>query len=157
MGFDAAPPRECDAAVVGGGILGLAVARELLRRAPGARVCVLEAEDALGMHQAGRSSGVIHAGIYYRPGSLKARLCVEGARQLYRYCEDRGIAFERSGKLIVATEEAELPRLPELERNGGATQVPGLRRLPPHEIREVEPQATGIAALHSPATGVVDF
>jgi L-2-hydroxyglutarate oxidase len=157
MGFDAPPPRECDAAVVGGGILGLAVARELLRRSSGARVCVLEAEDALGMHQTGRSSGVIHAGIYYRPGSLKARLCVEGAIQLYRYCEDHGITFERSGKLIVASEEAELPRLAELERNGRANQVPGLRRLAADEIREVEPQATGIAALHSPATGVVDF
>jgi (S)-2-hydroxyglutarate dehydrogenase len=157
MGFDPPPPRQCDAAVVGGGIIGLAVARELLRRRPGARVCVLEAEDDVGTHQTGRSSGVVHAGIYYAPGSLKARLCVEGASRLYRYCEDHGIDFERSGKLIVASEEAELPRLAALERHGRANQVPGLRPLAADEIGEVEPHARGVAALHSPATGVVDF
>jgi (S)-2-hydroxyglutarate dehydrogenase len=153
----APPPGECDAVVVGGGIVGLAVARELLRRRPGARVCVLEAESALGQHQTGRTSGVVHAGIYYAPGSLKARLCVEGAARLYRYCEETGIPFERAGKLIVATEEAELPRLAALERNGRANGVPGLRRLGADEIAEVEPHARGVAALHSPATGVVDF
>jgi L-2-hydroxyglutarate oxidase LhgO len=87
----AAPPRECDLAVVGGGILGTAVARELLARRPGARLCLLEAEPDLGHHQTGRSSGVIHAGIYYEPGSLKARLCVQGARELYDYCDEHGI------------------------------------------------------------------
>ncbi len=153
----APPPRECDVAVVGGGILGLAVARELLARRPGARLCVLEAEGAIGRHQTGRSSGVIHAGIYYEPGSLKARLCVEGARELYDYCEERGVAFERSGKLVVAADEAELGRLDELERRGRANGVPGLRRLAGEEIGEVEPAARGIAALHSPNTGVVDF
>ncbi len=154
---DAEPPRECDLAVVGGGILGLAVARELLARRPGARLCVLEAEDGIGRHQTGRSSGVIHAGLYYRPGSLKARLCVEGARELYEYCEEHQIPCARSGKLVVATNENQLAGLAELERRGAANGVPGLRRLDEGEIAEVEPAARGLAALHSPATGTVDF
>lgn len=151
------PPRRSDFVVVGGGIVGLAVARELTVRHPGSSVCVLEREARLGVHQTGHTSGVIHAGIYYRPGSLRARLCVEGARDLYAYCEQREIPFERSGKLIVATEEEELPRLEELERRGRANRVPGLRRIGGDEIGEIEPHARGIAALHSPATGVVDF
>jgi 2-hydroxyglutarate dehydrogenase len=151
------PPRECDLVVVGGGIVGLAAARELTLRHPEASVCVLEAESRLGAHQTGHSSGVVHAGIYYRPGSLRARLCVEGARELYAYCEDRGLRFDRSGKVIVATEEEEVPRLAELERRGRANDVPGLRRIDTDELREIEPHASGIAALHSPATGIVDF
>jgi 2-hydroxyglutarate dehydrogenase len=151
------PPGECDLAIVGGGILGMAVARELATRHRGARICVLEAEQGLGRHQTGHSSGVVHAGIYYEPGSLKARLCVEGARSLYEYCDEREIPYRRSGKLIVAAEEAELPRLEELERRGRANRVPGLRRLAAEEIGELEPNARGLAALHSPATGVVDF
>jgi 2-hydroxyglutarate dehydrogenase len=142
---------------VGAGILGLAVARELALRHAGIRISVIEREDVLGRHQTGSSSGVIHGGIYYAPGSLKARLCVEGARDLYAYCSERGIRTERSGKLIVATSEEELPRLAELERRGRENEVPGLRRLGADEITEVEPHAAGIAALHSPATGVVDF
>ncbi len=148
---------EHDLAVVGGGILGLAVARELLRRRPEARVAVLEREPAIAQHQTGHNSGVVHAGIYYAPGSLKARLCVEGARDLYAYCEERGVPFERRGKLIVARDESELGRLDELERRGRANEVPGLRRLDAHGLREIEPHARGVAALHSPATGVVDF
>jgi L-2-hydroxyglutarate oxidase len=151
------PPTECDVAVVGGGILGLAVARELLARRPGARLCVLEAEPRIGAHQTGRSSGVIHSGIYYRPGSLKARLCVEGARALYRYCDSAGIPYRRSGKLVIAVENEELGRLDELERRGISNSVPGLRRLRSDEIAAIEPHARGVAALHSPATGVVDF
>jgi 2-hydroxyglutarate dehydrogenase len=154
---NAPPPPECDVAIVGGGILGMAVARELLARRPGARLCVLEAEEGIGRHQTGRSSGVIHAGIYYEPGSLKARLCVEGARRLYEYCEEQGIPFARSGKLVVAVDEDELDRLDELERRGQANSVPGLRRLRHDEIAEIEPAARGVAALHSPNTGVVDF
>ena len=152
-----APPGRCDVLVVGGGIVGLAVARELTARRPGASVAVLEREPELGAHQTGHSSGVVHAGIYYTPGSLRARLCVEGARELYAYCEASGIPFDRSGKLIVAASEAELPRLDELERRGTANGVPGLRRLGAGEIAEIEPHARGLAALHSPATGVVDF
>jgi L-2-hydroxyglutarate oxidase len=151
------PPRECDLAVVGAGIVGLAVARELALRHPDATVAVLEREREIAFHQTGHSSGVVHAGIYYRPGSLKAELCVAGARALYEYCERRGIPARRAGKVIVATEEVELPGLDELERRGIANGVPGLRRIGPHELREIEPHARGIAALHSPATGSVDF
>lgn len=151
------PPRECDVAVVGAGILGLAVARELVLRHEGLRVAVLEREEEIARHQTGSSSGVIHAGIYYEPGTLKARLCVEGARDLYAYCERRGIEARRTGKLIVATRPEELPRLDELERRGRENGVQRLRRLRSDEIAEVEPHAVGLAALHSPDTGVVDF
>ncbi len=144
-------------AVVGGGIVGMAVARELIRRRPRASVCVLERESELGAHQTGHNSGVIHAGVYYAPGSLKARLCVQGARELYEYCERRGIASERCGKLIVATEADELGRLDELERRAKANGVPGLRRVDAAGIAEIEPHARGIAGLHSPHTGIVDF
>jgi 2-hydroxyglutarate dehydrogenase len=148
---------ECDVAVVGAGILGLASARELLERRPGASVVVLERESEPARHQTGHNSGVVHAGIYYAPGSLKARLCVEGARELYAYCEERGVPFQRCGKLIVARDADEVARLDELERRGRANQVPGLRRLDAGEIPDIEPRARGEAALHSPATGVVDF
>ncbi len=144
-------------AVVGGGIVGLAVARELTVRHPGKSVCVLEREDEVGTHQTGHNSGVIHAGVYYQPGSLKARLCVEGARDMYDYCAQRGIAHERCGKVIVATDRSELERLDELERRGLANGVTGLRRIGPEEISELEPHATGIAGLHSPGTGIADF
>jgi L-2-hydroxyglutarate oxidase len=151
------PAGECDVAVVGAGILGLAVARELHARHPGLGVRVLEKEDGVGRHQTGHNSGVVHAGIYYAPGSLKARLCVEGARDLYEYCERRGIAHERCGKVIVALRESELPGLDELERRGRANGVPGLRRVDGAGLRELEPHARGVAALHSPATGIADF
>jgi 2-hydroxyglutarate dehydrogenase len=151
------PLRTADFVVVGGGILGLAVARELLARHPDASLCVLEREDRLAAHQTSHSSGVIHAGIYYAPGSLKARLCVEGSRLLYVYCDEAGIEARREGKLIIAAEESELPRLDELERRGRANQVPGLRRVPGDEIAEIESHARGVGALHSPGTGVVDF
>jgi L-2-hydroxyglutarate oxidase len=151
------PPSKCDLVVIGGGILGLAVARELLDRHPDAGLCVLEREGRLAAHQTSHSSGVIHAGIYYAPGSLKARLCVEGARLLYAYCDERGIEARKDGKLIVAGDDPELPRLDELERRGRENQVPGLRRIAAGEIAEIEPHARGVAALHSPETGVVDF
>jgi (S)-2-hydroxyglutarate dehydrogenase len=157
MDATAQPPRECDVVVVGAGIIGLAAARELSLRHDGLDVCVLDREPGIGAHQTSHSSGVIHAGIYYRPGSLKARLCVGGAGELYEYCEARGIRTERTGKLIVATSEGELDRLHELERRGVENGVPGLRRVGPEEIRQLEPHAVGIAALHSPSTGVVDF
>ncbi|MGH2865506.1 MAG: L-2-hydroxyglutarate oxidase [Solirubrobacteraceae bacterium] len=153
----AQPPSSCDLAVVGGGILGLAVARELIRRSPRASVCVLEREREIATHQTGHNSGVIHAGVYYVPGSLKARLCVEGARELYEYCEHRGISNERCGKVILATERSELERLGELERRGHANGVPGLRRLDGAGIERLEPHARGIAGLHSPETGIADF
>jgi L-2-hydroxyglutarate oxidase len=150
-------PAKCDLAIVGGGILGLALARELTRRHARLSVCVLERETELGEHQTGHNSGVIHAGVYYQPGSLKARLCVEGARELYEYCAEHEIPHVVCGKLIVATERSELPRLQELERRGHANAVPGLCRVDAAGIAEIEPHARGIAGLHSPATGIVDF
>jgi (S)-2-hydroxyglutarate dehydrogenase len=150
-------PETCDLAVVGGGIVGLAVARELIQRRPTASVCVLEREAEVGAHQTGHNSGVIHAGVYYEPGSLKARLCVEGAREMYEYCEQRGIANERCGKLIVATDRSELARLDEIERRGNANGVPGLRRIDAGEIERLEPHVRGVDGLHSPNTGIVDF
>lgn len=154
---DATTPRPHDLAVVGAGIVGLAVARELLRRHPGLRLVVVDKEPRVGAHQTGHNSGVVHAGIYYAPGSLKARLCVAGAAELMAYCEQRGIALERCGKVIVALTPDELPRLDELERRGRANGVPGLRRLDGDELREIEPHAVGLAALHSPHTAIVDF
>jgi (S)-2-hydroxyglutarate dehydrogenase len=150
-------PDRCDVAVVGAGIVGLAAARELARRHPRRSVVVIDKEDDVGRHQTGRNSGVIHAGIYYAPGSLKAQLCVDGARELYAFCERNQIRAERCGKLIVAVDEAELPRLGELQRRGEANRVPGLRRIGPEELAELEPAARGVAALHSPSTGIVDF
>jgi L-2-hydroxyglutarate oxidase len=153
---DTAPAR-CDLAVVGAGILGLAAARELQRRHPRLSVCVLEREARISAHQTGHNSGVLHAGIYYAPGSLKARLCREGVEAMYAFCEQRGVAHERCGKVIVATDTSELERLEELERRGNANGVSGLRRLDPDGIRELEPHAVGIAGLHSPETGIADF
>src|SRR5918992_1836241 len=153
----AVPPAECDLAVVGGGIVGLAVARELKRRRPGLDPGVLERAPEPATGQTGANSGVIHAGIYYAPGSLKARLCVTGAAEMYEFCERHEIPHERCGKVIVARHEGELARLDELERRGQANGVPGLRRLTGAELREIEPHCRGVAALHSPATGIVDF
>jgi (S)-2-hydroxyglutarate dehydrogenase len=149
--------RQTDIAVVGAGILGLAVARELLLRDSDLSIHVLEREDRVGAHQTGHNSGVIHAGIYYAPGSLKARLCVEGARDLYAFCEHHGVPAERCGKVIVALRPEELPGLEELERRGRANGVPGLQRVDRDRLREIEPHAAGVAALHSPTTGIVDF
>jgi len=146
-----------DVAVVGAGIVGLAVARELALRDPQRRVVVLEREEHVGAHQTGRNSGVVHAGIYYAPGSLKARLCVAGMRELAGYCDAHRLEYERCGKLIVALDPGELPALDELERRGHANAVPGLRRVDATGLREIEPHAAGIAALHSPETAIVDF
>ncbi len=150
-------PSACDLVVVGGGIVGLAVARELIRRHPRMSVCVLERENDVGTHQTGHNSGVIHAGVYYKPGSLKAQLCVEGARALYAYCDEHRIPVERCGKVIIATSSSELARMDELERRGKANGVTGLRRIDAAQIQEIEPHARGIAGLYSPSTGIVDF
>jgi (S)-2-hydroxyglutarate dehydrogenase len=147
----------CDRVVVGAGILGLAVARELLVRNPDLRVTVVDQAATVAAHQTSHNSGVIHAGVYYAPGSLKARLCVRGAALMYEYCERNGIEVERIGKLIIATDPSELPGLTELERRARANGVPGIRRVGGAEIHEIEPHAIGVAALHSPNTGIVDF
>jgi L-2-hydroxyglutarate oxidase len=146
-----------DFAVVGAGILGLASARELQRRHPDARIVVVERAPRVAAEQSGHNSGVIHAGVYYRPGSLKARLCLTGAARLYDYCAAHRIEARRVGKLIIATRREELPGLEEIERRAQSNRVPGVRRLAGHQIPEIEPQATGLAALHSPGTGIVDF
>ena len=144
-------------AVVGAGIVGLAVARELTLRFPGIAVTVLEKEDHVAAHQSGHNSGVVHAGIYYRPGSLKATLCLRGGAMLREYCQQNGVALRELGKLIVATSEQELAGLDELEKRAIANQVPGIRRLDGSQIAEIEPYTVGVAALHSPHTAVVDY
>lgn len=150
-------PGPRDLIVVGAGIVGLAVAREWRLRRPQDSVTVLEREAGPALHQTGRNSGVVHGGIYYQPGSLKARLCVEGSRLMYEYCEQHAIAHERCGKLIVALEEDEIARLDELEARGVANAVPGLRRVGGAEITDIEPNVVGREALHAPNTGVVDY
>jgi len=151
------PPPQVDFVVVGGGILGLAVGRELLKRHPDSRLAVVEAEDRLAAHQTSHSSGVVHAGVYYEPGSLKARLCREGSTVLMAYCDEHGIECRRTGKLIVATQEHELERLDRLEQRARANGVPGLARISEAGIPSIEPEARGISALHSPDTAVVDY
>ncbi len=146
-----------DVVVVGAGIVGLATARALLEKRPALRLAVLDKESKPGLHQTGHNSGVLHSGIYYVPGSLKARLCTSGKEALERYAEDRGIPFVRCGKLIVALDDSELRRLEELERRAGANGVGGLRVLDAEELREIEPNATGLRALHAPGTGIIDY
>ena len=143
--------------VIGAGIIGLAVGRELRQRRPDAEVTVVDKEDRVAAHQTGHNSGVVHAGVYYPPGSLKARLCTHGRRLLQDFCERHSIAYEECGKVIVATRAAELPGLAAIEARATANQVPGLRRLDRAALNEVEPHAAGIAALHSPHTAIVDF
>lgn len=146
-----------DIVVIGGGIVGLATARELLMRRPGQRVAILEKEPTIGQHQTGHNSGVVHAGIYYAPGSLKARLCTEGRLKTYEYCDQKGIPYRKCGKLVVAVEESELPRLDALWERAIANRVPGIRMVGPEEIREIEPHAAGIKGIFSPETGIVDW
>jgi len=151
------PDQQFDRLVVGGGIIGLAVARETLLRRPGLRVCLLEKEDRLARHQTGHNSGVIHSGVYYRPGSLKARLCLEGRQKLLRYCDEKGIPYRLGGKLIVAVEDTELPALAEIHRRGIANGVAGLQILEGDRIRDLEPHVSGLRALSVPSAGVVDY
>lgn len=146
-----------DVAVIGGGILGLAVARELLTRRPDLRVTILEREAELATHQTGHNSGVLHAGLYYPPGSLKARLCREGKVALEAYATERGIPFERCGKLVVALDESELGRFDMLRQRAIANAVPGLEVVGRERISEIEPAAAGIRALWSPETAIIDY
>ena len=145
------------AAVIGGGIVGLAVARELTRRFPGIEVTVFDKEDRVAAHQSGHNSGVVHAGIYYTPGSLKARLCLRGGTLLREFCAEHGIRLRELGKLVVASSDAELDGLAEIERRALANGVPGIRRVSKAEIGQIEPHVRGAAALHSPHTASVDF
>jgi len=143
--------------IVGAGVLGLAVAHRLQQRHPGVSVEVVEKEPAVAIHQTGRNSGVVHAGIYYPPGSQKAKLCVQGGRQLREYCAGRGLVFEECGKLVVAREPDEVPRLHGLLERGRANGVRDLRWLDGGALGEFEPHARGVAAVHSPHTAIVDF
>lgn len=143
--------------IVGAGIVGLAIGREITLRRPGTRVVVVDKEPEVGQHQTGHNSGVVHAGIYYTPGSLKAELCTRGRLLLREYCAQRGIAYDECGKLVVAVREDERARLDDLEKRALANGVPGLRRVGPAGIREIEPHAAGLVALHSPQTAITDF
>jgi L-2-hydroxyglutarate oxidase len=143
--------------IVGGGIIGLATARELLVRRPGLDIAVLEKEEELARHQTGRNSGVVHTGIYYAPGSLKAQLCTRGRHMLREYCLDRGLSYEECGKLVIALDESEEPRLRAIYERAIANEVPGVRMIGPDEITDLEPHATGSLALHTPKAAIVDF
>ena len=144
-------------AVVGGGIIGTAVARRLLELRPDAEVTLLEKEDRLAAHQTGRNSGVVHAGLYYQPGSLKARLCRRGVGLLREYCADRDLAYAEIGKVLVALDDAERRRLDDIAERARANGVPGIRLVDRDELRELEPHVTGVAGLHSPTTAIVDY
>ena len=146
-----------DVVIIGGGIVGLATAYSLGQRLPRLRLGVLEKEAAVASHQTGHNSGVIHAGLYYRPGSLRAKACVEGARRMVAFCRQHDLPHEICGKLIVATGEAELPALAELLKRGLQNGVPGIAEVGPDDIRRIEPYAAGIRALHVPGTGIVDY
>ena len=143
--------------IVGGGIVGLAIGRELALRQPGASVVVFEKEDQLGRHQTGHNSGVVHAGIYYRPGSLKAELCTLGRSLIKEYCAERKLPYEECGKLVVAVDPSEMDRFNTPEATARRNGVPGLTRIDGQGITDVEPHATGLAALHSPATAITDY
>lgn len=149
--------RRYDLVVIGAGILGLASARELLKRHPSLRLAVLDKEPAVGQHQTGHNSGVIHSGIYYVPGSLKARLCVAGSRELYAYCAAKGIPTHRCGKVVVAATPGEVAGLEKLHQRGTANGVAGLEIIGPERLREIEPHCVGVRALWSPNTGIVNY
>src|ERR1022692_1935649 len=143
--------------IVGGGIVGLATAWRLTERFPGARVCVLEKEAGVGRHQTGHNSGVLHCGLYYKPGSVKARLAVTGIRQMVEFCRENGVPHEICGKLVVAVDDTEVTRLRALHERGIANGLEGLRWMTRDEMRETEPHVGGVAALRVPQEGIVDY
>ncbi len=146
-----------DVIIIGGGAVGLGVALEIANRFPRRRLLVLEKEDGVARHQSGHNSGVIHSGVYYKPGSLKARLCVAGAAAMVEFCREHGVPHSVCGKVIVATEAEEIPRLEDLLRRGEANGLSGLRLIGPEELREIEPHAAGLKALVVPSTGITDY
>jgi (S)-2-hydroxyglutarate dehydrogenase len=149
--------KHCDIAIIGAGIVGLAVGLRLTRKNPDLKVIVLDKENEVASHQTGHNSGVIHSGLYYKPGSLKARLCVEGSAAMIQFCKEHAIPYDVCGKIIVATEEREIPNLNELLRRGRANGVAGLRELNAEQIHEIEPNAAGLRGIHVPATAITDF
>jgi len=146
-----------DVIIVGGGIVGLATAQRLLEAKPQLKVLLLEKEPKLAPHQTGNNSGVLHSGLYYKPGSAKALLAVSGLQQMLAFCRAHGVAHEQCGKIVVATNETELPRLENLWERGTANGLLGLRKLNPQQIKEIEPHAAGLAAIHVPQEGIVDY
>src|ERR1041384_3912963 len=151
------PEKKYDIVIIGGGVLGLSTARAPLRKYTSASLVLLEKESRLAFHQTGRNSGVIHSGIYYKPGSLKARLCVEGGSEMLDFCRENQVPHKIVGKVVVATRESEIPQLEELLRRGKANGVTGLEIIGPERLRELEPHATGLKALHVPSSGIVDY
>ncbi len=149
--------RESDLLVIGAGIVGLATAMEVTSRFPQMRIIIVDKEDRVAAHQTGHNSGVIHSGLYYKTGSLKARNCVAGAASMKRFCQEHGVVFEECGKLVGATTPEEVLRLEDLHRRGTANRVPGLRMLQREQFREIEPHCAGICALRVPSTGIVDY
>jgi (S)-2-hydroxyglutarate dehydrogenase len=146
-----------DVIIIGGGIVGLAVALEITKKFPRLSLLLLEKEDRVGQHQSGHNSGVIHSGIYYKPGSLKAKLCVEGARAMVEFCHEHGVPHQVCGKVIVATHAQEFPRLEELRSRGEANGLTGVRLIGADELHEIEPHASGLRALFVPSTGITDY
>ncbi len=146
-----------DVIIIGGGAVGLGVALEITRRFPRQKLLLVEKEEKVARHQSGHNSGVIHSGVYYKPGSLKARLCVSGAAAMVEFCREHGIPHNVCGKVIVATREEELPRLEELRQRGEANGLAGLRLIGAEELREIEPHSRGVRALVVPSTGVTDY
>jgi L-2-hydroxyglutarate oxidase len=146
-----------DITIVGAGIVGLATAMELVKRRPDLKLVVLDKEDQVAAHQTGNNSGVIHAGLYYKPGSLKAQMVVEGARLMVEFCQEHDMPYELCGKVVVAVSEEEVPRLEELHRRGTANGVQGLVRIDAEQIRDFEPHGIGVGGLWSPNTGIVDY
>jgi L-2-hydroxyglutarate oxidase len=146
-----------DLVIVGGGIVGLAACFRMSQAHPGLRIALLEKEDRVGAHQTSHNSGVIHSGLYYKPGSAKARTCIAGSEAMKAFCREHDLPFEICGKIVVATQEQELPALEELHRRGRANGVPGLEVIGPERLREIEPHATGLRALHVPFAGIIDY
>src|SRR5215472_6074862 len=151
------PENSFDFIVIGGGIVGLSTAMAIVQRLPKQRLLVLEKENQVGSHQTGHNSGVIHSGLYYKPGSMKAKTCVEGAAAMIRFCQTNHVPYQCCGKVVVATSPAELPQLEMIYQRGKANGVPGLAMIGPERLRELEPHCCGLKAIHVPSAAITDY
>lgn len=151
------PPSQYDLIIIGAGLIGLSTARAILKREPSLKLAIVEKEETIAMHQSGRNSGVIHSGIYYKPGSLKANMCVAGAEAMYAYCKEKQIPTQQCGKVIIAVKDNELQRLENLYKRGQENGVPHIQWLDAQELKKKEPYAAGLAAVYCPTTGIVDY